>query len=54
MSAECALAGRRGHEDQHAQCRQIVDVPLPGASGMLLISRCLCACHRSVVDGGAR
>ncbi|MER6413534.1 hypothetical protein [Streptomyces humidus] len=43
--AECALAGRPGHEDPHRRCRQTSDVPLPGATGLLLMSRCPCSCH---------
>lgn len=45
MSAECALARRPGYEDLHMDCRQTRDVPLPGATGVLLARRCTCACH---------
>lgn len=50
LSEECALAGRPGYDDLHADCRQIADVPLPHSNGLLLIKRCGCGCHR---PGGA-
>ncbi|MET7900476.1 hypothetical protein ABZS86_03015 [Streptomyces sp. NPDC005355] len=40
LSPECAVAARPGYEDLHLECRQIDDVPLPGATGVLLIHRC--------------
>jgi hypothetical protein len=45
MSAECALAQKRGYEELHHECRQTKDVPLPRAKGILLLPRCGCACH---------
>ncbi|WP_316743176.1 hypothetical protein [Streptomyces sp. MK7] len=44
-SPECALALRPGYEDLHAQCRQTEDVPLPYATGLLLVHRCTCLCR---------
>jgi hypothetical protein len=46
LSTECTLARRPGYEDVHAQCRQLSDVPLPHAAGVLLVPRCHCSCHR--------
>jgi hypothetical protein len=40
MSAECALAQKRGYEELHHECRQTKDVPLPRAKGILLLPRC--------------
>ncbi|WP_329223213.1 DUF6415 family natural product biosynthesis protein [Streptomyces sp. NBC_01485] len=37
----CAL------EDMHAWCRQTKDVPLPHSTGILLVPRCRCSCHRA-------
>ncbi|MFF4061509.1 hypothetical protein ACFYZ8_35180 [Streptomyces sp. NPDC001668] len=45
LSAECALAQKRGYEELHDECHQTKDVPLPGATGILLLSRCGCHCH---------
>ncbi|MGN5379465.1 hypothetical protein ACQ4WX_25910 [Streptomyces lasalocidi] len=45
-SAECALAMRHGYEDLHTRCRQTTDVPLPHSTGLLLVPRCRCTCHR--------
>jgi len=47
MSAECALAQRQGYEELHRECRQTKDVPLPRATGILLMPRCACPCHVS-------
>lgn len=46
MSAECAVAHTRGYEDLHDQCRQTRDIPLPYSSGVVLMPRCRCLCHR--------
>lgn len=46
VSAECAVGQRPGYEDVHGWCRQTEDVPLPHATGILLVHRCRCACHR--------
>ncbi|MFD5754650.1 hypothetical protein ACFWIZ_05165 [Streptomyces sp. NPDC127044] len=53
-SPECALALRRGYEDLHAQCRQTEDVPLPCATGLLLVHRCTCLCHACNRQGTTR
>ncbi|MFF5360950.1 hypothetical protein ACFY4I_16395 [Streptomyces scabiei] len=45
LSAECALAGCPDYEGMHQSCRQTADVPLPGATGLLLMSACPCSCH---------
>lgn len=45
LSAECMLARRPAYEDLHRECRQTKDVPLPHATGILLVRRCGCACH---------
>lgn len=42
---ECAVAARPGYEDLHAQCRQTEDVPLPYATGLLLVPRYTRLCH---------
>lgn len=44
LSPECALAQQVGYGSLHADCRQD-DIPLPGATGVLLQARCLCTCH---------
>lgn len=46
-SVECTLALRPGYETVHEQCRQTEDVPLPHATGILLVARCGCSCHRA-------
>jgi hypothetical protein len=46
VSVECALAAKPGYEDVHAWCRQDRDVPLPHSTGLLLVARCRCPCHR--------
>ncbi|MFJ9114500.1 hypothetical protein ACIRJO_03010 [Streptomyces sp. NPDC102394] len=46
LSAECALAQRPEYKDLHDQCRQAQDIPLPHATGILLVPRCGCSCHR--------
>ncbi|MFE7834677.1 hypothetical protein ACFU53_00940 [Streptomyces sp. NPDC057474] len=53
-SAECALAGRPDYADLHRRCRQTADVPLPGATGLLLMSACPCPCHHAPGTDGAR
>lgn len=50
LSAECTLGQRPGYRDVHRECRQTKDVPLPHATGILLVRRCGCLCHRR---GGA-
>lgn len=50
LSAECTLGQRPDYRDLHRECRQTKDVPLPHSSGILLVRRCGCACHRR---GGA-
>lgn len=45
LSPECAVALRPGYEDLHVECRQTEDVPLPFATGSLLVRRCTCLCH---------
>ncbi|AWK08269.1 hypothetical protein DDQ41_04190 [Streptomyces spongiicola] len=45
LSPECAVASRPGYQDVHGQCRQTGDVPLPYATGLLLVHRCTCLCH---------
>ncbi len=44
-SPECMLAQRPAYEGLHSHCRQTEDIPLPGATGILLQPRCGCACH---------
>ncbi|MBP5870816.1 hypothetical protein [Streptomyces scabiei] len=44
LSPECAVAQRPGYEHLHGDCRQD-DIPLPGAVGVLLQTRCPCDCH---------
>lgn len=46
MSPECAVGTKRGYGYLHDQCRQTEDIPLPGASGILLQARCKCIHHR--------
>ncbi|MFI9393332.1 hypothetical protein ACIG53_20875 [Streptomyces bauhiniae] len=53
-SPECALALCPGYEDLHAQCRQTEDVPLPYATGLLLVHRCTCLCHAYNRQGTTR
>jgi len=50
LSAECTLARQPGYADVHRECRQTEDVPLPHSTGILLVTRCGCTCHRR---GGA-
>ncbi|MFI6278744.1 hypothetical protein [Streptomyces sp. NPDC050988] len=45
LPAECALAGRPGDEGLHRHCHQTADVPLPGPTGLLPMSRRPCSCH---------
>lgn len=45
MSAECGVAQRPEYTDLHRDCRRTVDVPLPGAIGIVLVPRCTCSCH---------
>lgn len=45
LSAECTLAERPEYSQLHGDCRQTKDIPLPGASGVLLQRRCGCSCH---------
>ncbi|MEU6140109.1 hypothetical protein ABZ848_07055 [Streptomyces sp. NPDC047081] len=52
-SPECALAALPGYQDLHAQCRQVGDVPLPFAIGILLQRRCGCRCHAGNTDAPA-
>ncbi|MFI5801054.1 hypothetical protein [Streptomyces sp. NPDC051677] len=47
LSVECTLARKPGYEDVHAWCRQTKDVPLPHSTGILLVRRCTCSCHRA-------
>lgn len=46
LSAECAVATRRGYGTLHDRCQQTQDIPLPHSRGILLVSRCTCPCHR--------
>lgn len=46
LSAECTLGQKPGYQDVHAMCRQTKDVPLPHSTGILLVHRCRCTCHR--------
>lgn len=46
LSAECTLGRQPGYETVHAMCRQTKDVPLPHATGILLVERCRCICHQ--------
>jgi hypothetical protein len=46
LSAECAVARTPGYEDLHGQCRQTRDIPLPHSTGVVLVPRCHCTCHR--------
>ncbi|MDT0567934.1 hypothetical protein RM704_10700 [Streptomyces sp. DSM 3412] len=45
MSAECAVGQRPEHKALHGMCRQTKDILLPYSKGVLLQSRCRCACH---------
>ncbi|MGW0584354.1 hypothetical protein ACWD25_52610 [Streptomyces sp. NPDC002920] len=47
LSAECTLGRQPGYEGVHAMCRQTQDVPLPHSTGVLLVPRCRCSCHRA-------
>lgn len=47
LSAECTLASKPGYGDVHAMCRQTQDIPLPHSTGILLVHRCRCSCHRA-------
>jgi len=47
LSAECTLARQPGYGNVHAMCRQTKDVPLPHSTGILLVQRCRCSCHRA-------
>lgn len=44
-SSECAIAARPGYQDLHAECRQIIDAPLPFTIGVLPQHRCGCPRH---------
>lgn len=46
LSTECTLGRKPGYGDVHAWCRQTKDVPLPHSTGILLVRRCRCTCHR--------
>jgi hypothetical protein len=46
LSTECTLARQPAYKDVHAMCRQTKDVPLPHSTGILLVRRCRCSCHR--------
>jgi hypothetical protein len=46
LSAECTLGRQPGYKGVHALCRQTEDVPLPHSTGILLVRRCRCSCHR--------
>lgn len=46
LSAECTLGRQPAYRNVHAQCRQTKDVPLPHSTGILLVRRCSCSCHR--------
>ena len=46
LSPECTLGRQPAYRDVHAQCRQTRDVPLPHSTGILLVARCTCTCHR--------
>lgn len=48
LSAECTVAKRPGYRSLHADCRQTEDMPLPGATGVLLVPRCGCVCHTRI------
>ena len=50
LSAECALARKKGYGDLHGLCHQTTDVPLPHSAGILLARRCGCSCHRRPRD----
>lgn len=47
LSTECRLAAREGYESTHDLCRQTEDIPLPHSTGILLQTRCPCACHKA-------
>ena len=49
MSAECAVALRPEYKGMHGWCRQTEDIPLPHSTGILLLARCRCVCHRQAV-----
>ncbi len=46
LSVECTLGSQDGYQDVHDRCRQTRDVPLPHSTGILLVARCRCTCHR--------
>lgn len=45
MSAECEVAQRPDYRNLHGECRRTEDVPLPHATGIMLVHRCTCSCH---------
>lgn len=48
MSAECTVAtATPDYETFHGKCRQADDIHLPHSTGIILVARCTCACHRS-------
>lgn len=48
MSAECTVAtATPDYETFHKKCRQTDDIHLPHSTGIILVARCTCACHRS-------
>ncbi|MFI5798603.1 hypothetical protein [Streptomyces sp. NPDC051677] len=51
LSVECTLGRKAGYESVHGWCRQLKDVPLPHSTGVLLVRRCRCACHRQPPPG---
>ncbi|NUQ95389.1 MAG: hypothetical protein HOY79_02080 [Streptomyces sp.] len=51
LSAECALALRPEYKGLHHECRQTKDVPLPHSTGLVLMPRCACPCHRQCHGG---
>jgi len=53
MSMACAFATQVGLESKHAACRLTEDIPLPHSGGQIvLIPRCICACHATRVPEG--
>ena len=46
LSPECTLGQHSGYEHVHGWCRRTEDIPLPHATGILLVARCRCSCHQ--------
>ncbi|MDX3453764.1 hypothetical protein PV396_17690 [Streptomyces sp. ME02-8801-2C] len=46
LSTECTVGREPGYQNVHAMCRQTRDVSLPHSTGILLIARCTCTCHK--------